>query len=673
MPHFVSVSEEKGKLDVSDICSDFNCLKVSVMQKASRISGKLDQVTIGPDSTFSFEDSNLSENIENEKNSCNLPEAKKNSKSANFSSSRSGLNFSIKKILHENEVQRKETVRQKMEMRRQEMERSARAWKKDVENYQSILALKRQQEKREDLARLEAEEERQAQQSEMRRKHEQQLLAQRIQEQKERLERDAEEQRKKIRERSEAVEKIQINFHERWRDFEALTHSCRDKYSIGPYIAKVNELSAHMETIGNAARAGRLTSADLEVAEMVVQDIDEVLRLFQLEIERINAMYDAKIAQREQELKQAEIMAEIAQLKEENRQVTNEIQASAYAVPETEVTDSGNSGNSPAIAETAYKNEDNQPVIELYKLVDKESLKLYVQSKDFLEKYLESYKDLLKSTETKIFRFECQKAINIPVNAISAMSREHLLDKYKKLRDLLTGKFSQDPRAEAFCKNTLAKKIVSQGETLVSSKPEMAFAIAAVVVALWNDSPEFGELLLANFRVTCPFIVPAFFPQGEGQSNEDYYKSLGYKYSEDGTVERQDKFLKRISGLLRLYASIVVTVQRREVTRAHPHGLQNAWRWLAAMLNNEPRPEMSDVCATLILDMLEVTGNALWSAYPKQFPKLLSAMKDEYYSLMGKIGGIGGGPMARLEEFLEKCRKHGFIEPPEGLLSPDFW
>ena len=114
----------------------------------------------------------------------------------------------------------------------------------------------------------------------------------------------------------------------------------------------------------------------------------------------------------------------------------------------------------------------------------------------------------------------------------------------------------------------------------------MAFAIASVVVALWNDNPDFGELLLANFRVTCPFIVPAFFPQREGQSNEDYYKSLGYKYSEDGTVEKQDKFLKRISGLVRLYASIIVTNQRQGVTQSHPHGLQNAWRWLAAMLNN---------------------------------------------------------------------------------------
>ena len=82
---------------------------------------------------------------------------------------------------------------------------------------------------------------------------------------------------------------------------------------------------------------------------------------------------------------------------------------------------------------------------------------------------------------------------------------------------------------------------------------------------------------------------------------------------------------------------------------------------------------MSDVCATLILDMLEVAGNALWNAYPKQFPKLLLAMRAEYYPLMGKIGGIGGGPMARLEEFLNQCISKGYIAPPEGLLSPNFW
>lgn len=120
---------------------------------------------------------------------------------------------------------------------------------------------------------------------------------------------------------------------------------------------------------------------------------------------------------------------------------------------------------------------------------------------------------------------------------------------------------------------------------MVSSKPEAAFPIAAVAVALWNDFPEFGNILLANFRVTCPFIIPAFFPQLTGQSDKDYYKSLGCKYNEDGTVEDHMHFLKRITGVMRLYASIIITRKRQGVTQHHPHGLQFAWRWLAAILN----------------------------------------------------------------------------------------
>ena len=82
------------------------------MQKASRISEKIDQVTIGPDSTPTNEVSHFSENIENERNSCNVQEPKKNHNlSSNNVSSRGGLIFSIKKILYENNIQRKEEVR----------------------------------------------------------------------------------------------------------------------------------------------------------------------------------------------------------------------------------------------------------------------------------------------------------------------------------------------------------------------------------------------------------------------------------------------------------------------------------------------------------------------------------------------------------------------------------
>lgn len=125
----------------------------------------------------------------------------------------------------------------------------------------------------------------------------------------------------------------------------------------------------------------------------------------------------------------------------------------------------------------------------------------------------------------------------------------------------------------------------SQGETLISSKPEMAFPVASVAVALWNDYPDFGQLLLAHLGRACPYILPVFLPHLQGQTHEEYYRSLGYKYTEDGVAEQQDKYLTRMSGLVRLYASIVVTAQRRIANKPHPHGIKNAWRWLAVTLN----------------------------------------------------------------------------------------
>lgn len=129
------------------------------------------------------------------------------------------------------------------------------------------------------------------------------------------------------------------------------------------------------------------------------------------------------------------------------------------------------------------------------------------------------------------------------------------------------------------------RKFQSQGETLVSSKPEMAFPIAAIVVALWNEHEDFGQLFLAQLHEVCPATVPVFLPWQTAESDKEYYKSLGYKYSEDGIIEQQDKFLKRMSGVMRLYASITVTGQRRGVIKTHPHGLHHAWNWLAAIMN----------------------------------------------------------------------------------------
>lgn len=108
---------------------------------------------------------------------------------------------------------------------------------------------------------------------------------------------------------------------------------------------------------------------------------------------------------------------------------------------------------------------------------------------------------------------------------------------------------------------------------------------------------------------------------------------LGYRVDDSG-VEGQDSFLKRMSGMIRLYAAIIhlrwpytnkqgvrilayvcVTLCCEFIVlfnqmlfsyfllQAGPHGLNHGWRWLAQMLNMEP---LADVTATLLFDFLEV-------------------------------------------------------------------
>jgi len=64
------------------------------------------------------------------------------------------------------------------------------------------------------------------------------------------------------------------------------------------------------------------------------------------------------------------------------------------------------------------------------------------------------------------------------------------------------------------------------------------------------------------------------------------YRSLGYRYNEDGEIEEQNRFINRMSGIMRLYAAILVTrpcgYQQKKI---HPHGLSQAWRWIACILN----------------------------------------------------------------------------------------
>ncbi|XP_014605198.1 PREDICTED: nucleoporin GLE1 [Polistes canadensis] len=747
MAHSIKNKKIMGT-DMKDITADFACLKVSALGKALRISGEINRITIGPNSVSNQDEQKKLENIENEKNTCNVNKSPRkpidecNSKNL---TTRNGITFSIRKILHEEELQRREKVMKEVHRKWQHMADNGIAIQKHISVSLSNMVKERERKSAQKYADILAEEERLAEQEEIRRKHEQQLNAQRVQEHNEKMKRDIEEYKRKMQEKEDLITKILIlrqEFAMKYYDIIMLSRNCKDKTILSNFSTThsvvLRQLHRQIETLDGKIQVRDLVPTDLYNLETAIQQIKEISCLLKVALDTAdvkNEIPESSTDEKNTNLNQKEPSKteEVVTIYEpptpeqtdydvvdkniDNNQVQDIVpETIPESVPETaqettqepihefvseivpehdsETVPEHDSETVPEAAETLEttsnqqaNSEDNSTLMStvslqeiednLYKYVDKESLQIYKESQEFLENYAKTYDEFLRSPDTKTFRFECQKAINIPVNAISVINAQHLKDKYEKLHNLLIGKSSpnveQHPQGTAFCKDTLAKKIVSQGETLVSSKPEMAFAIAAVTVALWNEHADFGELLLAHFHQICPFTVPVFMPKIEGQTNEEYYKSLGYKYSEDGTVEKQDKFLKRMSGLMRLYISITVTSQRKGITKRHPHGLRYAWRWLAAILNRESHPNTLELCVTLILDVLEVAGNSLCNAYGKQFRKMLMLLANDIYPRVKNIDGISGGPLVRLEEFLKITLARGFIPPPNGYLPHNFW
>lgn len=123
-----------------------------------------------------------------------------------------------------------------------------------------------------------------------------------------------------------------------------------------------------------------------------------------------------------------------------------------------------------------------------------------------------------------------------------------------------------------------------------------------------------------------------------------------------------------MSGYARLYSAVLITKVRANEISPHPHNIENGWTWLCNILNLEPLP---DICATFILEFLQICGSTLISLYSKQFLKVLRLIKDQYFIKLNNIDE--GGPKTRLEVFLINVFKNGRIEEPPGILANNFW
>ncbi|KAF5292291.1 hypothetical protein FQA39_LY03325 [Lamprigera yunnana] len=456
---------------------------------------------------------------------------------------------------------------------------------------------------------------------------------------KKKIDRESKEYERRKQMLTAIIDKIkanQIEFRCTYQEIISCLESCKYPTDLKAVLEdlprQLKVLPNDMEEIVNRCKCGKIGKDEASKSSQLVNNIKDVLNTLKQKITQVTEEQEAK---KQQSISKPKVIIKYPEPTVLKMQTTN-----------------------------------------INKFISKRSLHSYSELQFFLEKYINSYNDLESDNSLKQFKFNCRKAINIPVNAISAVNSDHLLDKYNRLSSLLLGKTveignvqvcaAQHPQGVAFCTNLLAKKFVLQGDLMISSKPEAAYCYAAIIIALWNDNADFGKLFLSHLYKECPYLVPFYPPQSIGQSDKEYYLSLGYQYH-DNVIEKQDKFLKRMTGIMRLYSAIIIG-KPKSGQNIHPYGITEGWRWLSSFLNLEPK---SDITATMLHTFLEVAGSAMQMVYGKMFKKLMNFVCQVYLPMIQSTDT--GGPVTRLEVLLQEYNKSQYFKTPSGVLPINFW
>jgi len=322
---------------------------------------------------------------------------------------------------------------------------------------------------------------------------------------------------------------------------------------------------------------------------------------------------------------------------------------------------------------------------ELVGSISRSAYNRFVELSSLTDQHEKVVKALSSSKQNQNLVMGINNSISITISSISTRSGSDIKSKLSDLIDLLKGqkvKFknqfvSVTDHSDGlhFAYYCMAKKFVTQGQTQVASNPSNAFSFALTIIGVWEKYAVVGNLFLGLLQSKCPFIVPRTILKTAGFSELQHKRLCGYNCKNDGSVEDQDQYLKRMSGFVRIYAAILQSPLPPGAMQ-HPHGIEEAWKWLTRFLNLKPEPEIT---ATVLYDFLAVVSHKMNEVYGKQFDKLMYALCHDYFPKIKEVELATdskksiGGPLVRLEKFLKDCLVIKPIAKPDGYLSSAFW
>ncbi|CAN6727070.1 unnamed protein product [Malus baccata var. baccata] len=177
------------------------------------------------------------------------------------------------------------------------------------------------------------------------------------------------------------------------------------------------------------------------------------------------------------------------------------------------------------------------------------------------------------------------------------------------------------------------------------------------IAAFAKKVPQVMDLILAELHRACIYTVPKHYSQSAFQSQEAYYKAIGFK-EDEGKIENVDNYLARLESYMKLYGALVQT----EISRVeNAHGLREGWAWMARFLNALPANRYT---AVALKAFLYTAGYSLFKKYKSQFRKMLNIISDNFLkALKERRDSNLNSVIAEIEAFI---KDNEFHREPEG-------
>ena len=223
----------------------------------------------------------------------------------------------------------------------------------------------------------------------------------------------------------------------------------------------------------------------------------------------------------------------------------------------------------------------------------------------------------------------------------------------------------------AFVLDTMAAKLVGQGETRVRLQLQSAFSFASVAINLAIADPLFFSVFISHLCERCIYAIPLYLDRRHFPSLPAYMLAMGYEHTAEGVWEEEDAYFERQQGYIALLAAIL------QYNSASPSvwSLAQGWRWLSRLLNQEPRT----ATASVLFAFLSTAGYGMARVYGSaQMRKVLMYVRGEVVGRMESGVGVKTAArkasVARLVLWLDReldelSRTHGLSEP-EGRTMP---